>query len=73
MTKLNEVDAVACDEFGHHEVLHVSSIAVDFWAQWIVEHPALMNSPLREKAEKIGELIADFYQDWGAYCSEMYR
>lgn len=54
--------------YGFHEVTHVSSLLADWWATWILEHGATKtNKKLHAKADKIADLMLQFYQEWSQY------
>lgn len=49
-----------------HEALDRSSLACDFFYDNVNNHPTVENDPdLKIMAEKITELMADFYQEVG--------
>ncbi len=49
--------------YGMHELLHLVSVFECVWEDHVVKHPsAQLHAELLEKAEAIGEAIADLYQ-----------
>ena len=51
------------DKYGKHEVLHVSSIIVDMFDDYICQHDVVVtDNELREKADKIMGSLCEFYQ-----------
>lgn len=52
------------DEFGYHEVIHTTHVMICMWDAQILGHGVVdIDEPdLKAKAEKISELMADFYQ-----------
>ena len=48
-----------------HEVLDRSSLMENLWAEVILSHPAVKNSPAFGDADRIANLMADFYQKVG--------
>jgi hypothetical protein len=54
-------------EFHKHEALHTASIASDFFDRHLADHVAVQQDPeVKAAAEKISELLGDFYQLCGA-------
>lgn len=51
------------DKYGKHEVLHVSSIMVDMFDDYIYQHDAVVSDKeLSDEAEKVFKALCDFYQ-----------
>jgi hypothetical protein len=58
-----EVTDVKLDAFSGHEVLHVASIASDFFDRHLVEHRYVKAHPeLAAEAERISGALGEFYQ-----------
>jgi hypothetical protein len=50
----------------HHEVLDRTCILADAFYTWLVQHPFIIgNGKLHKKAEQIGDLLGELYQDIG--------
>jgi hypothetical protein len=51
------------DNYGHHEVVHLSSVIASLWEGEILEHGAVQATPeLKAEASAIFNKIANFYQ-----------
>lgn len=51
------------DELGHQEALHTVYIMTSMWSDFIEDHSAIAENPeLKAEAEKISEMLNDFYQ-----------
>lgn len=57
---------------GHfHEVQHTAHLMQDMFNNYILDHPAVMQTPeLKEAADKAMDVLCDFYQKVGAYKYE---
>jgi hypothetical protein len=55
------------DEYHWHEALDRAFLAVEWFNEYVEEHPAVRGTPdLRQKAQMVTEQLADFYQSVGA-------
>lgn len=61
------------DSYGHHEVLHLANVIERMWADFILEHGAVLANPeLKAQAEKISEAIGGFYVAVGGVIGERF-
>lgn len=55
--------------FAFHELLDRASLFSEIFRTWVREHPSMrvtLNNKIRNKADKIQELLWDLYQEIGA-------
>lgn len=51
------------DNYGHHEVVHLTSVIASLWEDDILEHGAVDGNPeLKAAAEEILNKLSSFYQ-----------
>jgi len=63
------------DKFGYHEVIHTTHVIFCMWDDHILGHGVVdLDEPeLKAKAEKISELMAEFYQEISNKSDEIFN
>jgi hypothetical protein len=62
------------DQFHYHEVLHLTSVFQETWNDHIIESEWIKNNTtLKNKANRIGELMAELYQDIGEISFDLHN